>query len=150
MRIITKYIDKSKIVGVLGNHDDKDLYSLFGIPCLHNTIMEINNIKISGINGCDKYKQNQIGLTEKEGMELVDKLPRVDILLTHALPKNVDMKYMNNENNIHSGSSFINKYVYKNTPLAVLSGHNHHYFFGKMINGTKIYENYGVQYLELE
>lgn len=149
MKIITKYIDKSKIVGILGNHDDKDLYTSFDISCLHNKIMTINSLKISGINGCVKYKANQIGCTEEEGEALISELPKVDILLTHALPKNIDMRYINNKNIVHSGSSFINKYIYKNSPAIILSGHNHTLFFGEMTNGTKIYENYGAQYLEL-
>lgn len=53
--IILKYVDKNKLYGIKGNHD-YDYLTNYNIPNLNGNIIEINGIKILGMEGSFKYK----------------------------------------------------------------------------------------------
>ena len=149
LQIITRHINPNKIIGILGNHDNKDLLKAFNIININNELIYINNVSFIGVEGCIKYKNCSPGYTLEEGAQLVKNMPYADVLISHALPQNIDMKYITQQSTVHSGSVFLNNYIYqKNIPI-ILSGHNHSNFSVKMKNGTTVYENFGVQHLEL-
>lgn len=53
--IILKYVNKSKLYGIKGNHD-YDYLSDYDIPNINGNIIEINGVKILGMEGSFKYK----------------------------------------------------------------------------------------------
>lgn len=141
IRIILKSVPKEKIIGVLGNHDDIDNLSMFGITDL-NAVTEpfvFNGASFAGLQGCIKYKENQPCYTAEESMRIADRiLHRADIFVTHSTPYN----FMENRGKIHSGNPAINHYLFKHRCPVNLCGHNHSFKQGKLINGSNILECY--------
>lgn len=132
------------IYGVLGNHDDKNLFIETGIIDLNGKNTEIAGLKVAGIEGCVKYKSHQPGYTEEEGMEMIKYLEDADILISHALPYGTDKSH---KTGVHSGSKFVEKYIYDRRIPLVICGHNHKVFTKEMSNGTLLYECCGIHNL---
>lgn len=127
------------IYGVLGNHDDKQLFVETGVINLNEKVTEIAGLKFAGIEGCLKYKPHQPGYTEKSGAEMIETLGPADILISHSLPLGADERYTS-KNNIHSGSKFVAKYVCDKGVPVVICGHNHTHFVKQLPNGTMVCE----------
>ena len=56
LKIILKYIPINKIIGILGNHDEKNLLKENNITDINNKVFVFNNINFFGLEGCIKYK----------------------------------------------------------------------------------------------
>lgn len=136
---IKEIIDDKPIYGVLGNHDYYNNLEKREVPNLNGKLLRVNDIKIIGIEGCTKYKNEQPGYTDFEGNLFVDKLPRADILISHDVPYgSLGLEH----SRVHCGSTYLNKYLIKNNCPICLSGHNHTNKIVKMSNGTVVVESY--------
>lgn len=132
-KFILDNIDKESIVGLLGNHDRKTLLSEYNIFDLNGNIIEINGIKIGGIQGSHKYKDEDYpSYTHKESINLLDKLKKVDILISHDKPLLYDYN-----DSVHDGLRGITYYLYKNRVPYNIHGHLHKSDDTILKNGTK-------------
>lgn len=163
--LLLQYFPDDIIFPLLGNHDDKTLFRMFGLKELHADAVKIKNknITIGGISGSHKYKSNQhdryLLLTQEESLKVCDKLleePPVDILLTH------DVAYRENVNDIaHCGLIGITRYIFtepndcshsnklKTGPIIHMHGHLHKSYCRFYPNGTKEISVFGVEFLKL-
>lgn len=97
IKYIINCFPRKKIYGLLGNHDDKNVFAsvnqqqkineeFFGEKREINNInlkrITIDGISFIGIEGSNKYKESMIGYTEKEAEKLDIPAP-VDILFSH-------------------------------------------------------------------
>ncbi len=124
-----------KILGVLGNHDDKDLFSFF--PRIINMdgkeedfIIKGTKISIAGLAGSIRYKYSDhyVLRTHKESEEILDPLPKADLLITHDKPcfeKPEGSEYDYLCTDAHAGLYGIGKYIMEKKPQLVLHGHTH-------------------------
>ena len=145
IEIILKYIDKTKLYGLLGNHDTNYLKK-YNIENLNGSLIEINNIKILGIEGSFKYKEETFpSFTEEESLNFLHKMPRVDILFSH------DNRFDKTKRNdpTHKGLFGITYYLYKNQISYHIHGHNHKNYETTLKNGTKEISIYMYKYIEL-
>lgn len=136
---IKEIIGNKPIFGVLGNHDYYNNLERRNIPNLNGKLLKCDDIKIIGVEGCTKYKNEQPGFTDEEGDLFVDKLPCADILISHDIPYgSLGVEH----SRVHCGSTYLNKYLIKNNCPVILSGHNHTNTIVTMKNGTKVVETY--------
>jgi len=142
---ILKYVPKEKIVAILGNHDDFDVLNHFNLNDLNGKTITINGIRIGGMQGSYKYKDEKFpSFTHEESIEFLNALGEVDILLSHTGP------YLGLETNeVHSGLIGITEYLYKNHVPYNIHGHNHQNEDRFMKNGTRIMERYLIEKIEL-
>lgn len=145
IRELLKYIPKEKMIGILGNHDDKDNLSAFGITNINSSIYIYNGISFVGLEGCIKYKKNQIGYSKEESKNICSKLPKADIFISHNIP----YKFMGELNGIHIGDPAINKYLIKNKVPVNICGHNHSYKIDKLKNKTTVIETYMISMINI-
>lgn len=142
---ILKIVPHDKIYGLLGNHDSFDSFDEFKINNLHGKVIEVNNVKIAGIQGSHRYKQGiHVLYTHEESIEIADKLPEADILVSHDKPFLID-----NKDNVHDGLKGITYYCYKNHIKVQIHGHLHDDTEDTLKNGTKVYGKYKVAVLNL-
>jgi len=144
--IILKYIDKSKIYGLLGNHDYNYLAE-FNINNLNGKVININGTTILGIQGSFKYKPADFpSFTQRESILFLNDKPAVDILVSHD--KSFDSGMQNNP--AHQGLFGITYYLFKNKTPYHIHGHIHNPYKKELINGTKEISVYMCEYLELD
>ena len=144
--IIVRYIDRSKLYGLMGNHDYNYLDD-YSIPNLNGKIIEKNGIKILGMEGSFKYKPVDFpSFTQEESIEFLDKYPKVDILVSH------DRKFdpTKQRDPAHQGLIGITKYLYKNKIPIHIHGHIHDDYESTMLNGTKEYSIFGFKKIVVE
>lgn len=81
--IILKYVNKSKLYRIKGNHD-YDYLSDYGIPNINGNVIEINDVKTLGMEGSFKYKPIDFSsFTQDDSIIFLESKPKVDILVTH-------------------------------------------------------------------
>ena len=125
--IITWFPGKTYF-GVLGNHDDKGLFTnintfirLSGkkekIIDANENLLKFNGITFTGLEGCIKYKENCTGYNIDD--EIV--LPKADILISH------EGGYLDVDNklNAHQGYPQLSKYRKEFHPKYHFFGHQH-------------------------
>lgn len=129
LRYIMDYFPKLNYYGILGNHDDLNLFDSVNQI---NQILEKPKIidadlkKIEtemtfiGLKGCVKYNNN-IGYTQEEAVTLP--LDSADILFSHE----TGYHYINSEKDdiTHEGYIAIDKYLENNKPKYNIFGHHH-------------------------
>jgi len=143
--IILKYIPKEKIVALLGNHDDFDVLKHFDICDLNGKVVTVNGIRIAGIQGSFKYKDEKFpSFTHEESVEFLNEMEEVDILLSHAGPF---LEYNNDP--VHSGLKGITEYLYKKHVPYNIHGHNHKNEDTLLKNGTKVMERFIIEKIEI-
>lgn len=142
---ILKFVDISKIIGILGNHDEKDNLLKYNICNVNDTIFQFNDIKFAGIEGCIKYKENQPGYSLAKSFKISNELEKADILLTHTIP----YQFMGTLNEFHIGNPAITNYLYKNKCPLNLCGHNHNEKLGTLKNGTNVIETYMINLISV-
>lgn len=144
--IILKYVDKSKIYGIKGNHD-YDYLSDYNIPNLNGCIIEVNQVKILGMEGSFKYKPvNFPSFTQEDSITFLDNKPKVDILVSHD--KKFD--YTKTKDPAHQGLVGITNYIYKNKIPIHIHGHIHEPYIKKMLNGTTEYSVFGYEIIKID
>lgn len=143
--VILKYVPIEKIVAILGNHDGFDVLKYYGLNDLNGKIVNVNGIRIGGIQGSYRYKNEDFpSFTHEESIKFLDKMDEVDILLSHSGPF---LGYKTNE--VHNGLKGITEYLYKNNVPYNIHGHNHQNIDTYMRNGTKVMERYYIEKVEL-
>lgn len=144
--IILKYIHKDKIVAILGNHDMFNILSDHGLNNINGEVIEINGIKIGAIQGSFKYKPEKFpSFTHEESIEFLERMPYVDILLSHDKPLTYDYK-----DPAHDGLKGITKYLYdKRVPINI-HGHIHKSYLDSLKNGTQVKGVYEIELLTIK
>ncbi len=143
--IILKYVDKSKIYGIKGNHD-YDYLSSYNIPNINGNIIEINGVKILGMEGSFKYKPVDFpSFTQEESIDFFNSKPKVDILVTHD--KKFDYEKLKDP--AHQGLIGITNYIFKNKIPIHIHGHIHEPYINKMINGTNEYSIFEYEIIKI-
>jgi Icc-related predicted phosphoesterase len=136
----------SNVYGILGNHDGFGTLSRFDVGNLHGGMVEINGVKIAGLQGSIKYKNADMPLyTDEESDDVADILPLADILISHDSPK-----YVFGTNDFaHSGLTGITKYCEKHNIPLNLHGHHHENKTTFLENGTTSICTYGVNLITI-
>lgn len=146
INIILRYIDKSKIYGIKGNHD-YDYLSEYNIPNINGNIIEIKGIKILGMEGSFKYKPVDFpSFTQEESITFLENKQKVDILVTHD--KKFDPEKIKDP--AHQGLIGITNYLFKNKIPIHIHGHIHEPYTKKMINGTTEYSIFGYEIIKID
>lgn len=144
--IILKYVNKSKLYGIKGNHD-YDYLSDYGIPNINGNIIEINGVKILGMEGSFKYKPVDFpSFTQDDSINFLESKPKVDILVTHD--KKFDCEKLKDP--AHQGLIGITNYIFKNKISVHIHGHIHEPYTKKMINGTTEYSIFGYEIIKID
>lgn len=143
--IILKYVEKEKIYALLGNHDNNYI-GKFNLKNLNGNVVNINGIKILGIQGSYRYKPDDFpSFTQKESIEFLNDKEKVDILVCHDAPYGLSER-----NDVaHQGLFGILYYLFKNKVPYCIHGHLHATYNKEMINGTKVNCYYMYNYIEL-
>lgn len=135
IEIIIEYNNsKFPIIGIKGNHDDKNQFINFPeIINLNENIVTINGIKYAGMDGSIKYNKNRDNCkTQEESLLSVEKIPLdADVLITHT--KLYDSDDINKSNS-HIGLIGTAKYFYENRCFLNIHGHLHYNYFKKLPN----------------
>lgn len=147
--MILQYVPDHKIIGVLGNHDSPDLYEKFGLKDVHDDIITIKGVTISGMGGSYRYKAGNFPMmTQKESLELsfkmIKKAQDVDIFISHDKAFSKAMWDV-----AHVGLVGITVYINFQAPLYHIHGHLHQEYTGKYPNGTIEKSVFQAEYMEL-
>ena len=114
-----------KIYGVLGNHDNPDMFNHFSnkwpdIMDISRKVVTVNGIRIAGMGGTLRYKNEQPGFnTQRDSVKFAKSVPEAYILIGHAAPVSFD------HSRVHSGLDGSLWYLYKHHIPYMLYGHNH-------------------------
>lgn len=145
IRIILENIDNEKIYGLLGNHDN-DYLSKYKIKNLNGNVIEINGVKLLGIEGSYRYKPEKFpSFSQKESIEFLKDKEKVDILISHDSPYGLSGR----KDYAHKGLFGITYYLFKQKIPYCIHGHVHDLYTKELINGTKVESCYMYSYLEL-
>lgn len=145
IEIIVRNIDKSKLYGIKGNHD-YDYLKDYDIPNINGQIININGIKILGMEGSFKYKPVDFpSFTQDESIAFLENKEKVDILVTHD--KKFDPEKLRNP--AHQGLIGITNYIYKNRVPIHIHGHIHELYKKQWINGTTEYSVFGYEIIKI-
>lgn len=137
--------NKKPAFGVYGNHDSGNYMDQLGITNVHDRVVEWNNLKVGGFQGCIKYKESPLMYATEEARVWAESFPYVDILLLHAGGRGL---LDDPSDEIHTGDESIRQYILDKKPKFVFCGHQ--YSEAEMeINGTKIYRSYGAKLIEV-
>lgn len=146
IKIILKYISKDKIYAILGNHD-KDYITEFELNNLNGKVIDINGVKLLGVQGSYRYKPEDFpSFSQKESIEFLDNKEKVDILVSHDAPYG-----LSGRNDVaHQGLFGILYYLFKNKVSYCIHGHLHTPYHKKMSNGTIVNCYYMFNYVEIK
>lgn len=145
IEIIIRNIDKNKLYGIKGNHD-YDYLSDYDIININGQILDINGIKILGMEGSFKYKPVDFpSFTQEESKQFLENQDKVDILVTHD--KKFDPEKIKDP--AHQGLIGITNYIYKNKIPVHIHGHIHEPYTEHMKNGTIEYSVFGYKIIEV-
>lgn len=143
--IILRYIDREKIYALLGNHDYNYIKE-YELNNLNGNIININGVKLLGIQGSFKYKPSDFpSFSQKESILFLKDKPDVDILVSHDIRFNS----MAERDPAHQGMFGITYYLFKNRVPYHIHGHIHNPYKKDMINGTREISSFMYEYIEL-
>lgn len=109
-------------IGVLGNHDEWDLYDDTDVHKIDSNIYVNGGFKITGMNGSIKYKNADFPCyTHNESIERANTMPSADIIISHDTPYIADRGGLTN----HKGLMGVLKYIYDNRVPVNIHGHLH-------------------------
>lgn len=142
---ILEFIPAEKIIALLGNHDEADLYERYGIKNINGTVYEHDGVTFAGIEGSFRYKNEEFpSYTQYESLLISEELGKADILLSH------DMMFTGKyRDRAHCGLAGVTSYVYKNAPVYHIHGHTHKPYEAVYKNGTKEKSIYHCRYIEI-
>jgi predicted phosphodiesterase len=145
LEIILNYIDKNKLYGLKGNHDYEYLKNN-NIQDINGIIIDINGVKILGMEGSFKYKPVSFpSFTQEESIAFLEGKEKVDILVSHD--KKFDYTKLGDP--AHQGLIGITDYLFKNNIPIHIHGHIHEPYKKEMINGTIEYSVFGYELIEI-
>ena len=143
---ILKYISKEKIYALLGNHDSNYIEH-YDLNNLNGKIVEVNGVKLIGIEGSFKYKPSSFpSFTQEGSVEFLNNKHSVDILVSHDGPFDSEKEY----DPAHQGLFGITYYLFKKKIKYNIHGHLHKNYQRNLLNGTIEICKYGINYIELE
>ena len=144
--IALNYLDKNRVYALLGNHDH-DYISSYSLNNLNGNLVEINGVRIMGIQGSFRYKPGDYpSFSQEDSVDFTRQLPSADILFSHDSPFNNDSV----GNPAHQGLFGITYYLFKNHVKYNIHGHVHEEYNKTLLNGTKEKSLYGIEYIEIE
>ena len=145
-KLILEYIPKEKIVALLGNHDRFDLLKTYDLKDLNGKVVEVNGLRIGGIQGSFKYKEQDFpSFTHEQSIEFMENMPYVDILLSHDKPFTYDYN-----DGAHDGLKGITKFLYERQVPINIHGHLHTSDIKTLKNGTQVKGVYEVELIEIK
>ena len=108
---------RRRVLVVLGNHDNPDPRAL------HGTSVDVDGLVIGGVGGSLPTGRFPFQLEEGDYESILDRLGRVDVLIVHQPPLGTkcDISHAGE----HAGSQAVRKYVLREQPMLVLTGHVH-------------------------
>lgn len=134
--MILKYVQKEKIYGILGNHDEYGLLESRNIVNIHSKIINVNGVKILGFEGSSRYKTGNVPMySQEESIKMLKECEMADILVSHDSPYQL---YSKVNDKAHCGLKGITKYLKKNKVYLNIHGHHHINTDLKLSNGTNI------------
>lgn len=141
-------------LAVPGNHDPwaNPFYGA-AVNNLHGKTIEFKGLRIGGLGGCLRYKPGSDFLFwDAEYQEILSKMPRVDIFISHCPPAGLPWCDLPKKNapfhEAHEGSAALAEYIQRTTPVVLLCGHLHVSGTAKM-GRTLVRQVYGMEKLEL-
>lgn len=145
VKIVLKYVKREKIYALLGNHDN-DYITQFDLNNLNGNVIEINGIKLLGIQGSYRYKPGDFpSFSQEESLEFLEGMPKIDILVCHDSPFELSQR-----NDVaHQGLFGITYYLYKNKVPYCIHGHLHTKYSKQMSNGTVVNCYYMYDYIKI-
>ena len=74
--IVKEKIGNMPVYGILGNHDGFELYDRAGIENIHGKVVEVNGVKIAGMQGSLRYKDTEFFpfYTDDESVEIAEQI----------------------------------------------------------------------------
>ena len=142
---ILKIVPYDKIYGLLGNHDGLDRFEEHKIRNLNGQVITVNDVRIAGLQGSHRYKMGEYAMySHEESIEIADKIPEADILVSHDRPFIKD-----NNDNVHDGLKGVTYCCYKNHIKLEIHGHLHEETEETLKNGTRVLGKYKVDILNL-
>lgn len=143
---VLNHISKDKIYALLGNHDVNYIDN-YGLNNLNGNIIDVNGVRLLGIQGSFKYKPVNFPSFSQEGsVSFLKDMQESDILISHDGPFDDEKK----NDPAHQGLFGITYYLYKNRVKYNIHGHLHEEFDKVLDNGTIEKSLFGVKYIELE
>lgn len=147
MNIINENAKDVPILSVLGENNsyrDYDNIKNNKIIDIHASLYKLNEFTVVGIDGSNKYKiSNNPMHYQEEILDLVETLPKADILISHTGPANI-ITSLNDDDISSHGFKGINKFISLKKPKYHFFGHYHKYSDHYFWSGTKSYCIYGV------
>lgn len=144
--IILNVVPTNKIVALLGNHDRFSLLDEKGLGNFNGNIIEINGIRIGGIQGSCKYKEESFpSYTHEESIQFLNNMEKVDILISHDKPFTFDY-----HDPAHDGLKGITKYLYDNKVSINIHGHIHKSYLSKLKNNTQVKGVYRIELVTIK
>lgn len=109
------------VLGVYGNHDDGNYLDAANTTNLHLRSAQVDGVTFAGFEGCVKYTPGaRLQYTQKQASKLARKLPRADILISHAPPRGV---HEEPDDRAHEGFDGLRDYLERHAPRVHLHGH---------------------------
>ena len=131
---ILKYVNEEKIYALFGNHDHNYI-GKFNLKNLNGEIININGVKLLGIQRSYKYKPDDFpSFTQKESIAFLNDKEKVDILVSHDAPYG----FSDRNDVAHQWLFGILYYLFKNKVPYCIHGHLHTSYEREMINGMMI------------
>lgn len=119
------------VYSILGNHDTEDIYLWYPWIVKLNGIVDVNGIKILGVDYCVDESHTQEYFQEK-----LKDVPKADIVISHAPPTGLFPEY-DELNDCHQGIKALEEYIMQNQPKYCFCGHIHEER-EKMFGKTKV------------
>ena len=147
INIIVNYVDKNKLYGILGNHDYNYLEN-YNIPNINSKIININGVKILGMEGSFRYKNAKFpSFEQRESIDFFYNKEQVDILISHDTKFNLDKC---NRDPAHQGLIGITNFLYEKKIPIHIHGHIHENYELEMLNKTKEYSVFGYKIVHIK
>lgn len=116
------------------------------IPNINRQIININGVKILGMEGSFKYKPVDFSpFTQEDSITFLSEKEKVEILITHD--KKFDPEKVKDP--AHQELIGITDYLFKNKIPVHIHGHIHEPYKKQMLNGTTEYSILGYELIEI-
>lgn len=134
--------------GVYGNHDSGTYMPELGITNLHLQTAQLGGITLGGFEGSVRYKADSYApmYTQQEASELIQQLPAVDVLISHAPPRGIH----DEPEPAHQGYDALRWYIEQYHPSFLLHGHTYPTESVTTLGATQIVYIHEDQVIELD
>lgn len=109
------------VLGVYGNHDDGQYLDAGNATDLHLNVVEVEGTRFAGFEGSPRYARGaDLQFTQSQARRLARRIPRADVLVTHAPPAGV---HEEPDDRAHVGFDGLRRYIERVQPRLHLHGH---------------------------